>query len=106
MAERLNIKVSRGYPLNMAKIFRIWFISGFFGLLLWVGLAIPLWQVNLWKIKNKVDQGLLFLLHCCMTVMITIWLLLGGFWRFSNAGRVVSGDLIENLNNVDKEFLK
>ena len=62
VASLSNIKVSQGYPLNMARTFRVWFITGFFGLAILLGLQIPLSQVKPWRNRTKVDQGMLLCL--------------------------------------------
>lgn len=103
VANQLNIKVSQGYPLNMAKTFRVWFISGFFGILVWMSLAVPLSQVNFGQVRSKIDQGMLFCLQLLIMSIVAIWLLLGGFWRFSEPGRLSSGEFLENVDNLDKE---
>ena len=97
LAEGAGITVRAGYPTDFAHLFRTWFLWGFWGSLAFpAGLAIfiPLIYLTAAKQSNffQLIGGLLCALSCCSTV---IWVIMGAFWRFSSAGKIVSGERIE-----------
>ena len=95
-AERLSVEVRPGYPINMATLFRSWFMWGFWGSVFQVALVatlIPLCflmksQIPILNISGGILQGVL----CCNNIA---WFFLGFFWRFSRAGRIASGEKLE-----------
>jgi len=96
MAKDRGIAIRSGYPVDMAHLFRAWFVWGFWGSMIQIimlGVFIPLFCLykNSFKVSSRVYmimQGL----NCCSTFM---WFILGFFWRFSKGGRVAAGDKLE-----------
>jgi len=95
LATEKGIAIRAGYPVNMAHLFRSWFLWGFWSHI--VGLVVQLvflpmfflFRVssNIPHVSYMVFQGV----NCCNLIA---WFLLGFFWRFSRAGRIISGEKI------------
>ena len=104
VAEEQNVTVRPGYPVNMAKLFRTWFMWGFWGSiiqLILLTVTIPLYflcKTNLYVIE--VVYGIAQACLCCSN---TAWFILGFFWRFSRAGRVASGEKMVRLASLTDE---
>ena len=103
-AEEQSVTVRPGYPVNMAKLFRTWFMWGFWGCILQLILltvVVPLYflcKTNLGVIE--VVYGVAQALLCCSNVA---WYILGFFWRFSRAGRVAAGEKMVRLASLTDE---
>lgn len=84
-AASLGVPVKVGYPVNMAHLYRAWFIWGFWDKLyqlVIVAVFVPL--AILMREKMVVPLRIVFSglqsLACCSTM---IWFFMGLFWRFS-----------------------
>mmetsp|Transcript_25131 Transcript_25131/g.29494 ORF Transcript_25131/g.29494 Transcript_25131/m.29494 type:complete len:311 (+) Transcript_25131:50-982(+) len=106
MATEREIPIKEGYPVDMAKLFRTWFLWGFWGSImqmLIVCVFVPLFIMHRQGLRVK---SIVFIsvqgVQCCSTVM---WFILGFFWRFSRGGRVVSGEVLEKSSgDTDEEW--
>lgn len=97
MAKALAIPIKEGYPVEMARVFRIWFVWGFWTTFapsaLYLVLAVMQWSLNrqvfvdIMAVARRVLCGLL-------TTGIIAWGVVGALWRFSRPGQVVAGDLL------------
>lgn len=103
-AGTLGVEVRPGYPINMATLFRSWFMWGFWGSIFQIALVatlIPLCfvmksQIPLLNITGGIVQGVI----CCNNIA---WFFLGFFWRFSRAGRVSAGEKLERPADITSE---
>lgn len=96
LAESAGVAVRAGYPTDFAHLFRVWFLWGFWGSLVFVtGMTIfvpllyclPDQQSGCFQMVG----GILCLISSCSGL---IWVIMGAFWRFSAAGKIVSGEKI------------
>ena len=98
LATDRDIPVRTGYPLDIAHLFRAWFIWGFWTSLIQIAIIAVFVSVYrflenniaIYKVIALVMQGMM----CCSTI---IWYLLGFFWRYSKGGRVASGDKLTKV---------
>lgn len=107
MAKDKSVEVKAGYPVDMAHLFRAWFIWGFWSHI--VGLIIQLVFVPMFflcRVSSAVPlltymalQGI----NCCNMIL---WFLMGFFWRFSRAGRITSGEKIDKTGLEGEELYK
>ena len=94
IAASMHIEVKPEYPVDFARIFRLWFTWGFYATL------IPVLCVCVFGIFSRIDalegaMNCLGMCVCCLTPLSIIgWIVVGGLWRFSRPGQIVSGDLI------------
>ena len=100
-ATKYGVTVRPGYPIDMAVLFRSWFLWGFWGCVVQVCIlatAIPLCFVFKSHI-NMFNMCILVLeaVSCCSSFA---WLILGFFWRFSRAGRVTSGEKLSRSSEL------
>ena len=104
-AKSMNVDVNPRYPVDMAHLFRAWFIWGFWSHI--VGLIIQLVFVPMFflcRVSSAVPlltymalQGI----NCCNMIL---WFLMGFFWRFSRAGRITSGEKIDKTGLQGEEL--
>ena len=93
VAKQLGLKVAKDYPLNMASVFHIWFVMGFWTVFNYAILvAMTLNSTEAWIAKLNRFKVLIILLQGTVSVIFVIWLFLGVSWRFSDAGKTASGD--------------
>ena len=91
----------------MAKLFRAWFMWGFWTSMLQVILIVvflPLYF--LCKNSLSVIEMVSGVLQACLCCSNVAWFILGFFWRFSRAGRVASGEKMVRLANLTDEQWK
>jgi len=97
-----DLKDEKGYPLNMARVFKIWFQWGFFTVFasLWLSILLfyPIFRGRMGKIFDS--KGVCFDMFLVIVGAVSalngiFWLILGGVWRFSKAGKVASGAYLE-----------
>lgn len=111
VATAAGVEVKAGYPIDMAHLFRGWFRWGFWTsmyTLAVLGAVIPL------HIYMPAKRSLVHLIGAILMgislLNSVIWYLTGFFWRFSKAGRVATGSLLERPAGIDgaawKEQLK
>ena len=104
LATERGIPIRAGYPLDIAHLFRAWFIWGFWTSLIQISIVavfVPVFRyvetnIDIYKMVALVMQGMM----CCSTM---IWFLVGFFWRYSKGGRVASGDKLEKVDGVTDE---
>lgn len=106
IATERKIEVKDGYPVDMAKLFRTWFLWGFWGSIIQILIVcvfVPVYVLLKAPLRTKTIvfagvQGV----QCLSTVL---WFVLGFFWRFSSGGRVVSGEMLEkSADDTDEEW--
>ena len=89
----MNLKQLKGYPVNIAHIYRLWFIWGFFSL---AGSLALLFLLKLGSdLLGKFKTAIMIFFAVTVALNVIAWLILGGIWRFSNSGKVVSGEKLE-----------
>ena len=87
----------------MGHLFRSWFVWGFWGSIFTVailGAAIPL-HIFMVEKRNMIhlSSALCLAISLCNS---SAWFILGLFWRFSQAGRIASGEKL-NKSAADIE---
>lgn len=111
MAREKDITVRAGYPVDMANLFRAWFIWGFWGaivnLIIMIMLLIMYYtrklQLSTTNTPLIVGASLCAISGCNGLV----WFIIGFFWRFGSAGHIASGDKLEQksgVNALDKKI--
>lgn len=105
LAVERDIEIREGYPMDVAHLFRGWFMWGFWGAIFQISvLAIFLPFAFMVKDKNSSASVLRttgIIMQYLSFANGFIWLLLGFFWRFSDAGRTASGEKLERLENIN-----
>ena len=106
LANDFGIPIRTGYPVDIAHLFRSWFLWGFWGSIAWISLAavfLPFFIL----VKNKdllsvvkITGMILGTLSSCSSI---VWFILGFFWRFSRGGRTASGEKLERVANISDE---
>ena len=108
LAQDRGILVKDGYPIDVAHLFRSWFLWGFWGSIFQViifAVFIPLAFVI--KQPNVFLYNVLFASFECISVCNgLVWFVLGFFWRYSRGGRVASGEKLERLAGLSNEDWK
>mmetsp|Transcript_43837 Transcript_43837/g.58103 ORF Transcript_43837/g.58103 Transcript_43837/m.58103 type:complete len:172 (+) Transcript_43837:251-766(+) len=107
LAKDKGVEVRHGYPVDIARLFRSWFVWGFWSHILFLVIQIiflPLFLVQTTtQTIYKVIYSLLTGVKCCNFVA---WFLMGFFWRFSRAGRIASGEKIQRGDLSDDDWTK
>ena len=91
-AQAAGITVQDGYPIDMHKIFQVWCRWGLFqnsAFLVFAAGWISIGAFIPWGVKRM--SGVTSIAFGLGT---TVWLAIGGIWRFSYGGRVAAGDKI------------
>jgi len=100
----MKIQIREGFPVDMAKIFRAWFRWGFWGSIIQILIIVSFIVVYKFVQGHEVVKAMVFLsvqsINCVSTVL---WFMCGLFWRFSRAGRVVSGEKLVRTAEVSDE---
>ena len=92
-ARTLSVDITEGYPIEMHKIFSVWFIWGF-----WTSVAyLTIFAIGLLVAKKNVKTAKVIIstitgFFCTNAI---VWIVMGILWRFSKAGSVASGDRLE-----------
>ena len=90
----VQITVPTGYPIDMAHIFRIWFIWGFWDKIYQTIAFLPVLYLSLTPTQNKLIKIAIGILVSLSVLNMALWTITGLFWRFSKAGRVTSGEYL------------
>ena len=77
----------------MAHIYRLWFVWGFFSLAGSLAILLLLRLGN--DLLGKFQAVIMIFFAVTVVLNIIAWLILGGIWRFTNSGKVVSGEKLE-----------
>ena len=102
-AKQLNLKVGKDFPLNMASVFHVWFVMGFWTVLNYTVLtAIALIYSEDWKASLNRFRIYLILIQVTLGLVLFVWIFLGVSWRFSDEGRAASGDNLLYKPKEDK----
>ena len=107
LARDKDIAVKEGYPINIAHLFRAWFVWGFWGSVYQIvifSVFIPLAFTCTYNLKLLLFSGAVAELLSCINTMV--WLILGFFWRYSKGGSTVSGDKLEKVQGITDEEWK
>lgn len=103
-AVEAEVKVRAGYPIDMAHIFRSWFIWGFWDKICQIGiiaLFLPLaFCCKEALVKTALMRVLFSVLQSLSCLSSLLWFILGFYWRFSRAGRVTSGDELKRAPGI------
>ena len=92
-AKQLNLKVGKDFPLNMASVFHVWFVMGFWTVLNFAVItAMALISSEDWKASMNRFRVYLILIQVTVGLFLFVWIFLGVAWRFSDEGRAASGD--------------
>mmetsp|Transcript_45828 Transcript_45828/g.60715 ORF Transcript_45828/g.60715 Transcript_45828/m.60715 type:complete len:165 (-) Transcript_45828:316-810(-) len=97
----MGIDVPEGYPVEMHKIFRAWFIWGFWSKVYLIVTTILFTSLNKWigsvsSVLGGISCGLY------MTNGL-VWLIFGAIWRYSVAGKTAAGDFLERPESMSAE---
>ena len=104
-AKEKGIDVRPGYPVDMAHLFRSWFLWGFWSHI--VGLVVQLVFVPMFflcRVSSAAPHLTYMVLQGANCCNLAAWFLMGFFWRFSRAGRIVSGEKIERAGLQGEEW--
>ena len=97
----VQVTVPTGYPIDMAHLFRIWFIWGFWDKIYQTIAFLPVLYLHLTNkrvsLAPKVALGILVSLSM---LNLAVWIIIGLFWRFSKAGRVTSGEYLSRAEGT------
>ena len=103
-----DIRVKTGYPIDMAHIFRTWFLWGFWDKIFQISIIaifLPMALMN--KSENAgLRRWLFYIFQTLSTGSFIAWFVIGFFWRFSRGGRVASGDKLERVAGTSDEVWK
>ena len=112
LASAANVTVRTGYPIDMAHMFRTWFLWGFWASAFSIAFYVSAILLYIFGKKHlstiKLIGGVVYAMTLCNTAA---WFLLGFFWRFSKAGRISAGERIERPAGITdgqalEDFLK
>ena len=92
-ATQLGVQVPQGYPVEMHKVFHAWVAWGFYTSV--VFMSIFIFAIILMKYKEKAGQVISAVNFGISMTNFVIWVLLGTIWRFSAAGNIAAGGLLE-----------
>ena len=101
----LDVEPIEGYPVEMHKIYLVWFLWGFWAKLVFAALIAATVGVcyasyNGGLIVASISVGL-------YAVNSIVWLIVGGIWRFSKGGMTAAGDrLVRPEGASDDEWNK
>ena len=104
LATKNFVIAAPGYPVDIAILFRSWFLWGFWSSVFQVSIlvtVIPLYfmcksKIVALNISFMILEGIAFLNGL-------IWIIVGSFWRFSRAGRVASGEFLAPVSYLSDE---
>ena len=91
----MGIDIVDGYPMEMHKVYVVWFLWGFWAQVALFAMAAVSTLLYLWKAQFGAVLGVISCGAYCTNSFV--WLAFGGIWRFSKAGVVASGDKLERL---------
>lgn len=107
IATQRNITIKPGYPVDMAHLFRSWFLWGFWANiigLLFHATFVPIFFLYEGSFTLKVITYQVFqVLHGCNGL---IWFIMAFFWRFSSGGRIAAGEKLDRGVLDDAEWKK
>ena len=93
-ANELDVTIQPGYPVDVAHLFRVWFMWGFWGSIFQLSIITMFLPLAFILKKDALvilrATGLIFQFLSCLNG--SLWFLLGCFWRFSRSGRTASGE--------------
>jgi len=94
-ANAMGIDIVDGYPVEMHKVYVVWFLWGFWAHIAMIVLLAIFIPICIKKESARVGLGSI---SCCLfSANMFIWLAFGSIWRFSKAGAIASGDKLERL---------
>ena len=103
-AVEVEVKVRAGYPIDMAHMFRSWFIWGFWDKISQIGiiaLFLPLaFCCSDALMKTTVIRIVFSALQSLSCLSSLLWFIIGFYWRFSRAGRVTSGEELKRAPEI------
>lgn len=102
LANSLDVDIIDGYPIEMHRIFKVWFVWGFYGhaaalVLGAISAIVGIFAANIGMIIATITGALYFLNACA-------WVAVGFVWRFSKAGVIAAGDLLEREAGTTDEI--
>ncbi len=92
-AKSFSVDITEGYPVDMGRVFRIWFSWGF-----WANALAIVGAVTTFILSAKNQYAAKVTMSCTSLVFLLnffVWLAIGTVWRFSKAGTIASGDKLE-----------
>jgi len=106
-ATAAGVQVKAGYPINMAHLFRGWFLWGFWTSLYTIAVLGSVIPLHIYMPSKRSLVNLLGVILMGISVLNSIiWYLAGFFWRFSRAGRVAAGAQLERPSGIDSAAWK
>lgn len=92
LANSIDVSIIDGYPIELHKVFRVWFIWGFYAHVAALALGAISAIIAIFHRTGMIMgtiTGILYFLNACA------WVAVGFIWRFSKAGAIAAGDLLE-----------
>ena len=97
LASKRGITLPKGYPIDMAYIFNLFFKWGFWNMILLVlvltGMTIAYNKLEKKSFNTVVYYGSALIASLACSALFHLFL--GTVWRFSNAGNLVSGQFLD-----------
>ena len=103
LAGEQGVSISRGYPLDIAWLFRTYFQWGFWNIVIHFLVAIVTGIVYMCNPRYAMFQfGALF---CAVETSTFLQFFLGILWRFSSVGKLASGETLKPEEVADGDIL-
>ena len=101
-AEAQNVTIGKGYPLNIAHMFRIYFRWGFWNVIAQIIVLIGAFVVYRWNPTMAFFHYVAFSAAIMASALFHFFL--GMAWRFSEPGRLAAGEFLEQGEKTDEEW--
>ena len=92
-----SAKAHGPYPMDMHRVFSIWFTWGFWANAVFIGALIVSSVLVSLKVKAN---ALIATSVVAYNMNLIVWLVIGYTWRYSFAGRVASGDKLVRPKDI------
>lgn len=106
-AEAADVTVSKGYPINMGHMFRVWFKWGFWSCVVTIVISATATPMHAYMPSKRSFLNPFFAILAGIGFCnAAAWFLLGLFWRLSLGGRISSGEKIVRPDGTDSAAWK
>lgn len=106
-AEAADVTISKGYPINMGHMFRVWFKWGFWSCVATIAITALATPMHAYMPSKRSCLNPFFAILAGIGFCnAAAWFLLGLFWRLSLGGRICSGEKIVRPDGTDNEAWK
>ena len=100
-AKEYSVDITEGYPVDMGRVFRIWYTWGF-----WANAVAIVGAVATFIISAKNAYASKIVYGCTtigFLVNYFVWIAIGTVWRFSMAGTAAAGDKLDREPGIKDE---